>query len=90
MGRGDQEGRGVSAECRALQGATTARATRGRSFYVSARVNAPDVAKAMEELEAQNLLKAREQEEPVAQEEGETHHTRMKGHTLRRSTGSDG
>ena len=46
---------------------------------MSARANTPDVAKAMEELEAQTSLKARELEEPVAQEEVETDHTRREG-----------
>ena len=79
--RGEKRRKGeeVSAECRALQGATTARPTRRRSFHVSARVNIPDVAKAREELEAQTSPKAREMEELVAQEEGETYNTRRKG-----------
>ena len=46
---------------------------------MSARVNAPDAAKAMEELEAQTSPKARELEEPAAQEEAETYHNRRKG-----------
>ena len=46
---------------------------------MSARANTPDVAKAMEELEAQMSPKARELQEPVAQEEVETYHTRREG-----------
>ena len=63
---------------------------------MSARANTPDVAKAMEELEAQTSLKAREQEEPVAQEEAETYHNRREGPHVqkedreRRSTTMDG
>ena len=44
-----------------------------------ARVNTPDVAEAREEREAQMSPKARELEEPVAQEERDTYHTRRKG-----------
>ena len=79
QGDESQEGEEVRAECRALQAATTARPTRGRSFHVLARVNTPDVAKAMEELEAQTSPKARELAEPVAQEEVEIHQTRREG-----------
>ena len=46
---------------------------------MSARANPPEVAKAIEELDAQTSQEAGEMEEPVAQEEGETHHTRRKG-----------
>ena len=46
---------------------------------MSARANPPEVAKAIEELDAQTSQEAREIEEPVAQEEGDTHHTRRKG-----------
>ena len=72
-----REGEEVSSECRALQAATTARPTRGRSFHVSPRVNTPDMAEAREEREVQTP--PRELEEPVAQEEGEIYHTRRKG-----------
>ena len=71
-----REGEEVRAECRALQAATAARPTRGRSFHVSARASTPDMAKTMKELEVQTSPKARELEEPVAQEEVETYHTR--------------
>ena len=58
-GEKGREGEEVSAECRALQAATTMRPTRGRSFHVSARANTPDVAKEIEELEAQTSPRAR-------------------------------
>ena len=78
-GENSRDGEEVSAECRALQAATTARPTRDVCFHVSARANPPEVAKAMEELDAQTSQEAREMEEPVAQEEGETYQTRRKG-----------
>ena len=49
------------------------------SNHVSARVNTPDTAEAREERDVQTSPKARQLEEPVAREEGETYHTRRKG-----------
>ena len=49
----DRKGEGISAECRALQGATTAPPARGRSFHVSAWTRTTDSTREMEELEAQ-------------------------------------
>ena len=46
---------------------------------MSTRVNTQDMAKAREEREVQTSPKTRELEEPVAQEVGETYHTRRKG-----------
>ena len=62
-GEESREGEEVSAECRALQAATTARPTRGRSFHVSSRTKIPDVAKAMEEQTAPKTREAEAQEE---------------------------
>ena len=67
-GKESQGGEEVSAECRALQAATTAHPTRGKSFHVSARTNTQGAAKAMEK-----------REETIAQEEGRTYHTWSKG-----------
>ena len=79
--RGDESRKGeeVSAECRALQGAITARPTGGRSFHVSARTRTPDSTNAMEELEAQATPKMQEPEEQKAQEEVKARHTRGEG-----------
>ena len=79
QGKRSQDGEEVSTECRALQAATSARLTRGRTFHVSARANTPEEAKTKKELEAQTPPKAREREESASQEEGETHNTRSKG-----------
>ena len=78
-GEESREGEEVSAECRALQAATTVCPIRGRSFHVSARTRAPDSTKAIEELEAQTTPKTQEPEEPEAQEEVEAYHTRREG-----------
>ena len=74
-------------ECRALQGATSARPTRGRSFHVSARTRAPDLTEAMEDLEAQETPKTQEPEELEAPKEVEARHTRGGAHTSRRRAG---
>ena len=66
-GERSQEGMEVSAECRALQAATTTRPAWGKSFHVEARRS------------TQDMTKAREWEDPVDQEERGTYHIRRKG-----------
>ena len=66
-GEESRKGEEVSEECRALQGAATARPTRGMSFHVLARTRAPDSTEAMEDLEAQETPKTQEPEELEAQ-----------------------
>ena len=71
----------VSAECRALQAATTTHPTWRRSFHVTTRASAPEVAKAREKREVKILLKARKPKEPVDQVKVKTYHNKRGDHS---------
>ena len=92
-GKGDRKGEEISAECRALQGAITARPARGGSFHVSALTRTTESTRGTEELEAQatplcGACKGggegtcrRKKDSP---EEVEAYHTRTEGPNFRR------